>query len=75
VSVWPRRDAVDQLVKSGMIASASTGEAMASARRVGRSTGSRAIVTGSFAMSIAIDSQTATRPSAAQTPQDEKLQR
>src|SRR5688572_2111537 len=75
VSVWPARDAVDQLVNSGMSASASTGDAMASERRVGRSTASLAIVTLSRPRSDATDSHTATSPSAAHTPHAEKLHR
>jgi hypothetical protein len=75
VSVWPAREAFDQFVNSGMSASASTGAAMTSERRAGRSITSRPTVIRSSPISAASESQMATRPSDAQTPQAEKLQR
>ena len=75
VSVWPAREAVVQLVNSGMTASASTGAASPNARFVGRSTVVRPTVTCSRPISSASDSHAATRPSAAHTPHAEKLQR
>src|SRR6476620_10977822 len=75
VSVWPARDAVDQLVKSGINARARIGDAIAMERCVGRSVVSRPTAMRSLQVSEATESHAATSPSAAHTPHAEKLQR
>src|SRR3954468_11553514 len=75
VSVWPLRGALDQLVKSGTSASASSGDATFQPRAVGMTTS--VLPTRSFTVPTiaAIDSHTNESPSAAHTPHAEKLQR
>src|SRR5687767_1365715 len=75
VSVCPRRDAVLQLVNNGISASASRGDALSHDDFRGSSTSSPPSLTRSLPNSDATDSQRNTRPSPAQTPHAEKLQR
>src|SRR5687768_11071915 len=74
VLVSPRRDDALQLPKSGMKARARTGDAMAQLRRVGRLSVCLPSFTDCVPTMAAIDSQTKTRPNAAHTLHDEKLQ-
>src|SRR6185437_1216110 len=75
VSRWPARDAQCQLANIGMIASARIGDAYAQLFRLGSANTSRPTRTLSVPNNAAIDSQTYSSPSAAQTPHAEKLQR
>src|SRR6185437_13036897 len=74
VSRCPARDAQCQFPNNGTIASASTGDPKSQLRWLGCVTDSRATLTVSVPNSVATDSQTNSKPSAAQTPQAEKLQ-
>src|SRR5215470_12179467 len=75
VSRCPARDAQCQLPNRGMSASASTGELRRQLFCDGMTIASRPTLTVSVPNSDATDSQTYSKPSAAQTPHAEKLQR
>src|SRR5688572_27756148 len=75
VLVSLRRVACDQFPNSGMKARMRTGDATAQLRFVGRFSVCLPSFTACVPIIAAIDSQTNTRPNAAQTLQAEKLQR
>src|SRR5262245_19780989 len=75
VSRCPAREAQCQFAKSGTTAMSNTGDVVRQAFVVGTDSTSRPSFTVSVPTRDATDSQTYISPSAAQTPQAEKLQR